>query len=324
MGTSMNTVLPGSISPVNLPSKFNEFFAEKIETIRNNLDSTPRRADSVVFSGILLETLHAVSSGHVMQIILKMPKKSCDLDPIPSPLFLDCLDGLVPVITDIINTSLISGVVPQYFKHALVKPLLKKSNLDPEFLKSYRPVSNLPFLSKVLERVVLTQLMTHLETHNLLEPFLSAYRKCHSTETALLRVVNDLLQASDDGHGSFLSMLDLSAAFDTIDHVILSQRLSSTFGCTGTVLGWFESYLSNRTQSVFVNDVQSAPSTLKYGVPQGSVLGSILFTMYTQPVGSVIQQLGTTYLFFFFFFLLMIRSYMIQLHLQSFLAWLET
>ena len=77
-----------------------------------------------------------------------------------------------------------------------------------------------------------------------------------------MRVVNDLLQASDDGHVSILSLLDLSAAFDTIDHVILSQRLSSTFGCTGTVLGRFESYLSNRTQSVLVNDVQSAPSSL--------------------------------------------------------------
>ena len=162
-----------------------------------------------------------------------MPKKSCDLDPIPSPLFHDCLDELIPVITDIINTSLISGVVLQCFKHALVKPLLKKSDLDPELLKNYRPVSDMPFFSKVLERVVLTQLMTDLETHNLPEPFQSAYRKCHSTETALLRVVNDLLQASDDGHVSILSLLDLSAAFDTIDHVILGQRLASTFGCTG-------------------------------------------------------------------------------------------
>ena len=96
---------------------------------------------------------------------------------------------------------------------------------------------------------------------------------------------------------SILSLLDLSAAFDTTDHVILGQQLSSTFGCTGTILGWFESYLSNRTQSVFVNDVQSTPSILKYGVPQGLVLGPILFTMYTQSLGSVIQQLGTTYHF---------------------------
>ena len=109
----------------------------------------------------------------------KMPKKSCDLDPIPSPLFLGCLDKLTPVITDIINTSLISGVVPQCFKLALMKPLLKKSNLDPELLKNYHLVSNLPFLSKVLERVVLTQLMTHLEAHNLMETFQLANQKCH-------------------------------------------------------------------------------------------------------------------------------------------------
>ena len=171
----------------------------------------------------------------------------------------------------------------------------RETKLNHELLKNYSPVSDLPFFSKVLERVVLTQLMTQLETHNLLEPFQSAYRKCHSTETALLRVVNDLFQASDDVHVSILSLLDLSAAFGTIDHVILNQRLSSTFGCTGTVLGWFESHLSYRTQSALVNDVQSTPSTLTYGVPQGSVLGPSLFTMYTQPLGSVIQQLGTTY-----------------------------
>ena len=142
-------------------------------------------------------------------------------------------------------------------------------------------MSNLPFLSKVPVRIVFAQLMNHLKTHNLLGPF--QCRKCHSTETALLRVVNDLLKASDDGHVSILSLLDLSAAFDTMDNAIFSQQLSSTFGCTVTVLGWFESYLPNSTQPVLVNDGQSAPSTLKYGVPQGSVLGPVLFTMYTQP-----------------------------------------
>ena len=125
---------------MDLPDKFNDFlnfiFTEKIETIRSHLYSTPRRADSVIFSGIPLEAFYAVSSEHIKQIIFKIPKKSCDFDPIPSSLFLDCLDKLIPVITDIINTSLISGVVPQCFKHALVKPLLKKSNLDPELLQN--------------------------------------------------------------------------------------------------------------------------------------------------------------------------------------------
>ena len=97
--------------------------------------------------------------------------------------------------------------------------------LDPNCLRNYRPISNLPFLLKVLERIVLKQFLQHLEFHSLLEPFQSAYRKCHSTETALLRVVNDLLQASDTGHVSILSLIDLSAAFDTIDHGILINRL---------------------------------------------------------------------------------------------------
>ena len=183
-------------------------------------------------------------------------------------------------------------VVPQCFKHALVKPLLKKANLDPNCLSNYRPVSNLPFLSKVLERIVLKQFLQHLESHSLLEPFQSAY-----TETALLRVINDLLQASDSVHVSILSLLDLSAAFDTIDHDILIKRLHTTFGCSGTVLDWFTSYLSFRTQSVFVGHA-STPSTLKCGVPQGSVLGPLLFTLYTQSLSTVICQSGHSYHFF--------------------------
>ena len=195
------------------------------------------------------------------------------------------------------NKSLSSGVVPQYFKHAPVKPLLKKASLDPNCLKHYRPVSNLPFLSKVLERIVLKQFLQHLQSHSLLEPFQSAYRKCHSTKTALLHVVNDLLQASDSGCVSILSLLDLSAAFDTTDHNILITRLRSTFGCSGTVLEWFISYLSCRTQFVFVGH-ESTPSVLKCGVPQGFVLGPLLFTLYTHPLSTVICQSGLSYHFF--------------------------
>ena len=174
---------------------------------------------------------------------------------------------------------------------------MKKASLDPNCLKHYRPVSNLPFFSKVLKRIVLKQFLQHLQSHSLLEPFQSAYRKCHITETALLRVVNDLLQASDHGCVSILSLLDLSAAFDTIGQNILMTRLHSTFGCSGMVLQWFISYLSCRTQSVFVGH-ESTPSVLKCGVPQGSVLGPLLFTLYIHPLSTVICQSGISYHFF--------------------------
>ena len=181
-----------------------------------------------------------------------MPQKSCDLDPIPTSVLYDCLDENILTVTSIMNKTLPSGIVPQCFKHALVTPMLKKASLDPNCLKHYRPISSLPFLSKVLERIVLKQFVQHLQSHSPLEPFQSAYRKCHSTETVLLRVVNDLLQASNSSCVSILSLLDLSAAFDTTGHNIQITKSRNTFGCSGTVLDGFIFYLSGRTQCVFV------------------------------------------------------------------------
>ena len=297
-GKANVTLLPSNIPPQSLPDAFNDFFIGKIDELRNSFGSdTPTPVDTIEFSGTSLAEFQPVTEDYVKSILKKMPKKSCDLDPIPASVLFSCVDEITPLITTIMNRSLSSGVVPQCFKHAIVKPLLKKTNLDPDCLKHYRPISNLPFLSKLLERIVLAQLLQHLEFHNLLEPFQSAYRKCHSTETALLRVVNDLLQACDSGRVSMLSLLDLSAAFDTIDHGILIAQLRKNFGCSGKVLEWFKSYLACRTQSVLVGH-ESSQSVLKYGVPQGSVLGPVLFTIYMKPLSTVISQSGHLYHFF--------------------------
>ena len=118
----------------------------------------------------------------------------------------------------------------------MVKPLLKKFSLPPDDLASYRPISNLNFVSKILERIIHTRITEHLQTFPSICPFQSAYRKFHSTETALLRIQNDLLLAIDKRKLSALVLLDLSAAFDTIDHGILLERLSSSFGITGSAL----------------------------------------------------------------------------------------
>ena len=201
----------------------------------------------------------------------------------------------MPFVTQFINDSLASGHVPIDFKQALVTPLLKKQNLDINVLKNYRPVSNLSFLSKVLERVVLFQINDHLSKNNLNEKLQSAYKSGHSTETALLKVTSDILNFIDTGHVSVLALLDLSSAFDTIDHKILLERLNVTFGISGTALKWIESYITDRSQRVKIKSETSSSVSLKFGVPQGSVLGPVLFSLYIQPLTTVIDPFNFFY-----------------------------
>ena len=128
--------------------------------------------------------------------------------------------------------------------------------------------------------------------------FQSAYKARHGTETALLKVVNDILCAIDDGNVTLLTMLDLSAAFDTIDHAILVERLKISFGINGVVLDWIGSYLSDRKQKIKIDNDVSSEIPIKYGVPQGSVLGPILFTLYTTPLSAIVRRHGLSYHFY--------------------------
>ena len=145
-------------------------------------------------------------------------------------------------------------------------------------------------MSKLIEKLVLDQLFRHLNQNNLWHTFQTAYRPKHSIETALLRVLNDLLTASDSGSISILTLLDLSAAFDTIDHSILLTRLESTFCICDLALSLFRSYLQDRTQVIIVNGVKFSPSLLTCGVPQASILGPVLFILYTKPLSDVIRH----------------------------------
>ncbi len=158
----------------------------------------------------------------------------------------------------------------------------KKTQLDHKDLVNYRPISNLPFLSKILEKVVSSQLYSFLEKNGICEDFQSGFRPFHSTETAL-RVTNDLLLSYDRGCISLLVLLDLSTAFDTIDHNILLNRLENYVGISGSALACFKSYLSDHHQFVAVNEEVSYRSQVQYGVPQGSVLGTLLFMLYMLP-----------------------------------------
>ena len=162
--------------------------------------------------------------------------KSCDLDPLPIILLKACLDVFNKPITDISNASLCPGLFPEDFKCAHVNPVLKKTTLPNQGLNSYRPISYLRFISKILEKVVANRLRSHIYITGLTNALQSAYKQFHSTETALLKVHNDINLNIDNDKVTALTLLDLSAAFDTIDHDILITRLSTWYGISGTAL----------------------------------------------------------------------------------------
>ena len=226
------------------------FFQAKILDIRSGLDSTPV-GDSedipITFVGEQLSSFRPVSATEITSMANYSPSKSCCLDPIPTFLLKQVIPVLASPISQIINLSLSSGHMPTVLKSAVITPLLKKTGLDPDCLSNYRSISNLPFIAKLIERTVATQTVTHLTDNDLFVPVQSAYRSGHSTETALVRVFNDLLLSVDRDNCSALVLLDLSAAFDTVDHQMLLDRLSNQFGVSDGALDWFKSYFSGRS-----------------------------------------------------------------------------
>ena len=272
------------------------FFNSKIENIHNQLaiSSATIPASKPTFPlspDHRISTFSPITIAELSKILSTMKSSTSPLDPMPSELVKACFTSLAPLITDTINSSLTSGIVPPPLKLAAITPLLKKPGLDSDDPNNFRPISNLTFLSKLLERAVATQLKNYLLSNNLYETFQSGFRTHHSTETALLKVTNDLLLSSDSGSLTILLLLDLSAAFDTVNHSILLNRLKS-IGITDSALSWFKSYLSERSHYISINHQNSRTIPVLHGVPQGSVLGPILFIIYMLPLGHIIRRHG--------------------------------
>lgn len=291
LDTKQNSKFPPGKSDEVLAEQFAAFFVEKIDKIRKDLAIHPSyEANNHV--ACEFTNFHQVSVDYVVKLLSSASSASCQSDPLPTFLVKKYSQVLAPVIAQIINMSFKHGHFYQDWKIALVKPLLKKINLKL-IIDNYRPVSNLPFISKISEKAALNQFIPYCNLNKLIPDYQSAYRQFYSTETALLRIVNDFLCSMESQMVTAFIAIDLSAAFDTVDHCILSNVLQKNFGVKGNALEWFQSYLSSRTFKVCVNDSQSTACNISCSVPQGSCAGPVLYTVYASTLGDVIQDEST-------------------------------
>ena len=208
----------------------------------------------------------------LVSIIHKLNRTNCGLDLFPTKLLMSHLSSIINIILRIVNLCFSSGDFPASCKSAIISPLIKKQGLDSEIFKNYRPVAKI--ISKVIDKAIATQIHSHLINNDIVENVQSAYKMGHSCETALLRVYNDIVTTIGRGNGAMLVLLDLSAAFDTIDHDNLFCILEKYVGICSNALKLIKSYFSNRTQRVQIDNVLSDFANIICGVPQDSVLGS--------------------------------------------------
>uniref|UniRef100_A0A8C6NY71 Reverse transcriptase domain-containing protein n=1 Tax=Nothobranchius furzeri TaxID=105023 RepID=A0A8C6NY71_NOTFU len=269
-------------------------FRGKVDTIRSNILSShchaaPDQSESVCLPEETLDSFVLVEAEIIDKVFTSERPTTCVLDPIPTRFFKQFYDSFRDEILTLMNCSLQTEVFPAAFKRAVVRPLLEKSNLDFNDFNNFRPVSNLPFLSKILEKLVLIQLNDFINHQHVLEKFQSGFRVNHST-----KILNDFRTNFDARRVTVLVLLDLSAAFDTVEHTILLTRLKK-IGLSGAVHSWFTSYLTDRTFMVSLDTCSSGVHSITCGVPQGSILGPVLFNLYMLPLGSVIRRHGVNF-----------------------------
>ena len=328
---SNSHTMPDTLDGVALANKFNESFINKIDKIHSNIEDNAlidikTKNDKYVANSPIVDITDKANNKNlpinnnnnnedntpdppipgiksmlfefepttvdeIRLVVKESGIKTSPSDPLPSTVMKISFEAALSCLTIVVNSSLKHGTI-EGVKEAIVRPLLKKAGLDYNDFLCFRPISNIPFVSKVIEKIVQRRTNTHLDLNNLNCDSQYGYKRNHGTETLLVHFVDQLLVAVDKKLGVVVLLIDLSAAFDTVCHSVLLRILSDELGIRGTALRWFKSFLTGRTQRVMVDGHLSEPIHLKFGVPQGSVLGPILFNLYTRSISKVFSSAG--------------------------------
>lgn len=278
-------VLPDGKSDKEIADDFMNYFSEKISKIRSTFPQGHKQSYTMLPTNAVLSEFSPATNDEILKFVTSYGVKCSPEDPIPAPVLKAHTELFVPIWTELVNLSLSEGSM-DCLKNAVVIPLIKEMDeiMDKNNHRNYRPVSNLIFIGKLIERVVALRLDNHMVVNELNESSAYGYKSGHSTELLMMKVVDDLLLSCDNHLPSIIMLLDLSAAFDTVDQRKLLGILEVEIGIKGTALKWFTSFLLNRTQKVKIGDSYSMLTYLLYGVAQGSVLGPPLFNIYIRPL----------------------------------------
>ena len=264
----------------------------KMQSIKDSLDTNLKYSASPG-NAPNFSAFEPLSTSDVTKIIFGMKTKSGEIDPIPMKLLKEILPSVIEPITKIVSTSLQKGIFSKHWKMAVIRPLLKKLGLELTTSK-YRPVSNLTFLSKVVEKAALSQLVAHSDNNNLMPDYQSAYRANWSCETVILKLVNNALWAMENIYVTAMIIINLSVALDMVDHDILLNTLCCKFGISDNAIEWVNSYLRPRSCKVNIKNSYSTERQLNFSVPQGSVAGPVLYLAYASTLEEVIQKENAT------------------------------
>ncbi|KAL1459074.1 hypothetical protein WDU94_011083, partial [Cyamophila willieti] len=251
-----------------------------LEEMERGLNTRPVNSDT-------LFNFVEVSEVDVSKAILSIKSKAGGYDGMDGRMVRTILPYVLPVLTHIFNKSLSTGVFPTEWKSANVVPLQKINS--PTSCNDYRPISLLPILSKALEKLAIWQIIDFAESQNVLDVFQSGFRRRHSTATALVKVTDDIRLSLDAGKVTFLVLLDMSKAFDSVDFDILLATLKS-MGLSENALSWIDSYLRGRRQRILHDGKHSEWKNINAGVPQGSVAGPLLFAIYISSLQRVFHR----------------------------------